>query len=294
MSEPRPPADPAVSGAADRESACPEGASLTADRSTVVLAARGLRLGYPGRDVLRGVSLTVRRGEFWFVLGPNGTGKTTLLSAVLGVLKPLSGSIELSERLGDGRRIGFVPQRCNLKATLPMTVADFVRLGLTRTGISRREGRQNLAWALEEAGLAGKGRADYWSLSGGQRQRALVARGLVRRPDLLILDEPTNGLDLPAEESFLTLVARLNRERGITVILVTHAVGIAARFGSHAALIRGGTVLAGPLDAVLAGPILSEAYGVGMKVLRNGGSHPTVSVAGSPCGTDVREEMVSR
>jgi zinc transport system ATP-binding protein len=232
----------------------------------VVLQADALELGYGGQTILTEIHWTLREGEFWFLIGPNGTGKTTLLRAVLGALRPRSGTMDLSPKLGGGRRIGFVPQRCELKPTLPMTVSDFVRLGLTGTGIPRREASENLRWALQEVGLEHRERADYWSLSGGQRQRALVARGLVRRPDLLILDEPTNGLDLPSEESFLALVEKLNREHGITVVLVTHAIGLAARFATHVALVREGRVLTGRTEDVLVASQLRSAYGVSVDV----------------------------
>ena len=249
-----------------------------APRGRIVIEARGLRLGYGSKCILEDSDWSVSRGEFWFVLGPNGTGKSTLLKAVLGVIAPQGGSLSLSQDLGSGRRIGFVPQRCDIKATLPLTVAEFIRLGLTRTGIGRAEAQRNLAWALEVVGLADKAGHEYWSLSGGQRQRALVARGLVRRPDLLILDEPTSGLDLPVEESFLDLVARLNRELGITVIAVTHAIALAARFGSHVALFSRGRLRCGPKDEVLVGKNLREAYGVDVEVTYDAAGHAAVRV----------------
>ena len=173
-----------------------------------------------------------------------------------------------------------MPQRCEVRSTLPLTVEDFVRLGLTRTGIRRADARRNVAWALGEVGLDGMSRADYWSLSGGQRQRGLVARGLVRRPDLLILDEPTNGLDLPAEDSFLALLSRLNREHGITVLIVTHAVALAARFATHVGLVHGGRVTSGPVGAMLTRSALREAYGVDVDLLPAGGSRPSPPPAG--------------
>jgi ABC-type Mn2+/Zn2+ transport system ATPase subunit len=235
---------------------------MSQTEDAAVLVVRGLRLSYDGLPVLDEVHLTVRRGEFWFILGPNGTGKSTLLRAVLGVISPAGGHLELAPELASGRRIGFVPQRCDLKPTLPMSVSEFVLLGLAGTYARRSESRENLKWALEEVSLQDKEGESYWSLSGGQRQRALVARGLVRRPDLLILDEPTNGLDLPSEESFMALVEKLNRELGITVLLVTHAIALAARFATHVALFHGGRVLAGSKEEVLTSRNLSEAYKV--------------------------------
>lgn len=239
-----------------------------------VLQVRDLAAGYGGEAVFSGARFSVRAGEFWFLVGPNGSGKTTFLKCLLGVLPPISGSLELAEGIRSEMKIGFVPQRCALKPTLPMTVADFVRLGLTGTGIRWRKAEENLAWALEETGLLEKRFADYWSLSGGQRQRALVARGLVRRPELLVLDEPTNGLDLPAEDSFLDLVSRLHRQRTLTVIFVTHAVGLAARFGTHVAIFGGGRVRAGPRSETLTRENLEDAYGVPLEIVPGKGGRP--------------------
>jgi ABC-type Mn2+/Zn2+ transport system ATPase subunit len=244
----------------------------------IVLEARGLSLAYGSLDVVVDVDWIVRCGEFWFLLGPNGTGKSTLLKSIFGVVRPRKGTLTLAPELAGGRRIGFVPQRCNLRSTLPLTVAEFVRMGLTRTGIRGREARENLAMAIDDVGLESASERNYGSLSGGQRQRALVARALVRRPDLLILDEPTNGLDLPAEESFLALVARLNRERGLTLILVTHAIALAARYASHVALITSRRVIAGTRAEVLTGERLRAAYGVAVDITYDAAQHPAVRV----------------
>jgi zinc transport system ATP-binding protein len=231
-----------------------------------ILRATGLSLGYGRGRVLEGVDIEIRRGELWFFIGPNGTGKTTFLKALLGALKPRRGTLELAPELASRRRVGFVPQRCDLKPTLPMTVSEFVLLGLEGTRSGRDEARESLEWALEKTGIAERGRRDYWSLSGGERQRALIARGLVRRPELLILDEPTNGLDAAAEEALVQLVAALNRDPGITVLFVTHVIALAARFASHVALFHEGRVTAGPRGAVLTGPRLREAYGVDVRI----------------------------
>jgi ABC-type Mn2+/Zn2+ transport system ATPase subunit len=249
------------------------------DQAEVLVEATGLRLGYGRTPVLDGVDLAVRRGDFWFVVGPNGEGKTTLIRAILGVLSPAAGRLALSPALTDGRAIGFVPQRCDLKRTLPMTVKDFVLMGLVRRGFSRGESAEALEWALGIVGLGGKASHDYWSLSGGQRQRALVARGLVRRPKLLLLDEPTNGLDLAAEDALLQLIARLNRAEGITVIFVTHTIAIGARYASHVALFHGRRVLAGPREEVLTSRNLKRAYGVDVEVPRHEGRSPEIGAS---------------
>jgi ABC-type Mn2+/Zn2+ transport system ATPase subunit len=177
---------------------------------------------------------------------------------VLGLLPPLAGRLERDPERASVARIGFVPQRCELSPSLPTTVREFVTLG--RVGLPRAHGGE-LAEALARTGLAGLEERSYWALSGGQRQRALVARALVRRPALLILDEPTEGLDPPTEDAFLDVVDALQREQGVTVLFVTHRLAVAAQRASHVALVDAGTVFAGPREEMLRRPELRRAFG---------------------------------
>jgi ABC-type Mn2+/Zn2+ transport system ATPase subunit len=215
-----------------------------------LLSIEKLALRYGARTVLDDVDLDIRPGQFWFVLGPNGAGKSTLLRAILGLITPAAGVLRRHPQL-DRAHVGFVPQRCDLNPSVPTTIREFVSLGLVGTGVGRREGRERLASALTTVGLAGMEQRDYWALSGGQRQRALVARALVRRPRLLILDEPSAGLDPSAEANLMELVARLNGEEHLTILFVTHDVELPGRYGTHVALVHGGRVVAGPREEVL-------------------------------------------
>jgi ABC-type Mn2+/Zn2+ transport system ATPase subunit len=211
----------------------------------VVIDARGLTLAYDGRTVLANVDLTVRRGEFWFVLGRNGSGKSTLLRAIVGTLPSRGGALVLHPEFARRDRMGYVPQRCDLSPALPTTVREFVLLGLVGIRTTRADERDRLEWALARAELGGMGRRDYWSLSGGERQRALLARALVRRPSFLVLDEPTTHLDPQAEKALFGLLAGLNREERVSLLVVTHDVALAAHHATHVALLDGGTVHAG-------------------------------------------------
>lgn len=228
----------------------------------MLVTAERLTLRYGRRPVLTDVDLAVDAGELWFLLGPNGEGKTTLLRAVLGELAPAGGRLRLDASLADRAAIGFVPQRCTPNRILPTTVREFVALGLVGVRCDAAERRARLEWALRHAGLAGLDAHDYWSLSGGQRQRALVARALVRRPRLLILDEPTNHLDFLIEQSILDLLAALRRDEGTAILFVTHALHLARRYGTHVALFHGGRVEAGPAAELLRPERLRRAYGV--------------------------------
>jgi ABC-type Mn2+/Zn2+ transport system ATPase subunit len=232
-----------------------------------VIEARALELGYGPHVVLRDVELEVRAGEAWFLLGPNGSGKTTLLNAILGLLPPRAGTLRLHPRLAARDRIGFTPQRSALNPTLPTSVHEFVSLGSVGLRLTRGERGERLAWALARAGLEGLAASDLHSLSGGQRQRALVARALVRRPHLMLLDEPTEGLDVASEHALLQTLEALRREEALTLLFVTHKLRLAARFATHVALFHAGRVRAGPRAAVLAREVVEETFGVPPELL---------------------------
>src|SRR5574337_1935818 len=236
------------------------------ENTDIILKVTELTVGYTRRTVLEHVTVECRKGEFWFFIGPNGSGKTTLIRAILGILRPQAGQLWLHPDLARREGIGFVPQRCDLNPALPTTVREFVILGLVGIRLGAQEETERLEWALGKVGLEGMARRHYWSLSGGQRQRALVARALVRRPGLLILDEPTNGLDLSTEDSFLRLLADLNREEHLTLFFVTHNIAIAARYATHLALFRLGRVESGPREQMLNRAALDRVYRVGVKM----------------------------
>lgn len=226
---------------------------------TAVLRVENADLGYAGTPVLKDVNWTVRPGEFWFLLGPNGSGKSTLLRGLLRVLSPLRGSIWRDPQLGATARIGFVPQHCSVSPALPTTVREFVSLGAIGGDRSVESRAADEAWALEASGLAGRADTDFWSLSGGQRQRAMVARALVRRPSLVVLDEPTEGMDLDAEEAFLATLAELHRSHSATLIFVTHRVEFAVRYATHIALAANGRLAVGTRPEVLRDEVLERA-----------------------------------
>jgi ABC-type Mn2+/Zn2+ transport system ATPase subunit len=216
--------------------------------------------------VLHDVELEVGEREFWFLLGPNGSGKTTLMRGLLRELRPLAGQLSFDPELASFARIGFVPQRCDLNPALPTTLREFVGLGLVGIRSSRDEEGARLRDALDQVGLRGFEERDHGSLSGGQRQRALLARALIRRPRTLLFDEPTSGLDLTAEHALLRLLERLQREEGLTVVVVTHDLSLAARYATHVAAFHQGSLTAGTRDVVLTDEILRRVYGMGVRI----------------------------
>jgi zinc transport system ATP-binding protein len=217
-----------------------------------LIAARGLALGYGGEPVIRDVSFAVRAGEYWCWIGPNGCGKSTLLRGLLGLLPPLAGALELAPRLADHARIGYVPQRGELSDALPTTVRELVGLGLVRSRVPRAERGEAVREALAQVGVLELAERSFWSLSGGQRQRALLARALVRRPELLLLDEPTEGLDVATKQALLATFDALHQSARIALVVVTHRHEIARDHADHVALFADGRVVAGPREAVLA------------------------------------------
>ena len=218
-------------------------------------------LGYPGLNVLDKVDLEVLRGDYLGVVGPNGAGKSTLLLGLLGVLQPLGG-----ERRGPpaGLRIGYVPQRGALDEHFPLTVRDIVMMGweLYRTEPCTPE---RVDAALESVSLQGLSTRRFRELSGGQKQRVLIARAMVIEPELLVLDEPTNGLDLPSEHAIMELTARLH-QGGRSIILVTHQLNLVANYARKLALVGDRVVVTGTTDELLVADRLTAMYGTKVRV----------------------------
>ena len=248
-----------------------------------LIRARGLALGYRSALVLRDVDLEVRSGEIWYLVGANGSGKTTFLRAVLGLLPPRGGVLERDPLRTHGSRIGFVPQTERIGTALPTTVREFVSLGFAASDVPRGERRAQLAWSLARTGLDGLERHDFGSLSGGQQQRTLLARALVRRPSLLVLDEPTEALDASAAEELLTTLEDLHRaDPALTLLVVTHQLELATARATHLALFHEGHVLAGPRALVLEAARSGGESSVAARLLRAARHHHPHVGEGAP------------
>lgn len=176
-----------------------------------LVEAEGLCFSVGGRGILDQVSLIVRPGEIVCLIGPNGAGKTTLLRLLLGLMSPSSGRVARRPRL----RVGYMPQRIVVDEILPLTVRRFV-------GLSGPVGEARIRAALAEAGVPQLIDRPVQAVSGGEMQRVLLARALVRDPELLVLDEPAQGVDVSGQGEIYELIARLRRERGCGVLLVSH------------------------------------------------------------------------
>ncbi|SEC85340.1 zinc transport system ATP-binding protein [Nocardioides exalbidus] len=213
----------------------------------VVLDQVSVSIG--GRPILRDVDLTVHPGDMVTLLGPNGSGKSTLVRAVTGLLPHARGTVRLFgtpiEDFTDWRRIGFVPQRSSAIGGVPATVREVVTSGrVGRRGLFRPTGaadRRAVENALEVVGLAGRSSYGVSQLSGGQQQRVLIARALAGEPDLLVLDEPTAGVDLPNQRALADALGRL-KETGATILLVAHEIGPMAPLIDRSVVMRDGRV----------------------------------------------------
>jgi ABC-type Mn2+/Zn2+ transport system ATPase subunit len=222
-----------------------------------LLRLRDVCLGYGNRPVLEHVSLEIERGEFAALLGPNGAGKTTLLRGIAGLIPIATGTLDFGFDRAKSP-LGYVPQRESLDPTFPLTVFEIVVMGTyARLTPWRRVGRAERHRAREALAMVGLDPlADqrFAALSGGQRQRALIARALAAEPSFLLLDEPTAGVDAEATAAIMAVLGRLNREEGLTVLLVTHQLRVLQGLTTSAFWVQGGRVSRRRIEDLPTGP----------------------------------------
>jgi zinc transport system ATP-binding protein len=220
----------------------------------VALELDGVSFAYPGgRPVLAGVDLEIGEGEFVAIAGPNGGGKTTLVRLALGLLRPASGSVRLfgepAHRFSRRATLGYLAQRSQLGTEAPVTVREVVSAGRLAAGglvgPLRRRDRALVDDAISEVGLAGLADTPLARLSGGQQQRAFIAKALAGEPGLLVLDEPTAGVDVESQEALARLLARLHHDHRITTLYVSHEFGAVEGIVGRLVLVRGGIVFDG-------------------------------------------------
>ena len=201
-----------------------------------LITCRDLCLGYDGREILHDLSFEVNSGDYLCIVGENGSGKSTLMRTVLGLQRPLSGQILTGDDL---RRteIGYLPQQTPVQKDFPASVWEVVLSGFEggcglRPFYTRAE-KQRAAENIRAMGIEALTGRCYRELSGGQQQRVLLARALCATSKLLFLDEPVSGLDPKVTAEMYELIEKLNRDRGITVIMISHDIGAALRYASH-------------------------------------------------------------
>jgi zinc/manganese transport system ATP-binding protein len=267
-----------------RPSALAARAGTVRGEQTPAVSLSGVTVSLGGRVVLSNVGLTVGRGEFIAVLGPNGAGKSTLMRAILGLVPLTAGSATVLGTVpAQARpRIGYLPQRRSFDHSTRVRGVDLVRLGLdgARWGVPltlsqaararRRAERQRIEEVIALVGATAYAQRALGELSGGEQQRLLIAQALVRNPELLILDEPLDSLDLPNQAAVTALVRRICTQEGVSVLLVAHEVNPLLGYLDRVVYLAGGRALAGPVAEVITAPKLSELYGAAIEVLRTG------------------------
>lgn len=253
---------------------------------TPLIDFEGATLGYGRKSVLRNLNLRVYVGDYLGLVGPNGAGKTTIVRTILGTLTPLAGTVRI--QAGDGGSVcfGYVPQRDTIDYVLPYTAREVVMMGrYRRIGLLRRPRKAD--WSIVEESLKHVEAEEFAGLpfkdlSGGQKQRVLIARALAAEPDVLILDEPTNGMDLSSRLSILALIGYLHDKQHLTIIMVSHLLDDVANHVKRLAIVQEGYFLVGNVQEVLTGATLSALYEMPVEVTQLKGK--TIILAGEHRG----------
>ena len=263
------------------------------NRAAPALAVQSLCVALGGRRVLRNVSFELEVGEFCALIGPNGSGKTTLLRAILGFIPIDSGRISVDgDAPGAAGRIGYVPQKIALDPSLPLRARDVVALGLDGARLGPPLPSKRRAGQVEQM-LQAVGAAEFADqrvgvLSGGQQQRVLVAHALVRRPRLLLLDEPLANLDVRSTAEIVALLRRLSREYGAAVLLSAHDMNPLLPAMDRIVYLANGSAVAGTADEVVRTEVLSSLYGYHVDVVR---VHGRVVVVAAEARDEIRDAV---
>ncbi|WP_420861042.1 metal ABC transporter ATP-binding protein [Algirhabdus cladophorae] len=217
-----------------------------------LITAQDLSVSHKGQSALRHVDMTIAAGEIVTVVGPNGSGKSTLMRTIIGAMTPDSGALIRKP----GLRIGYVPQNLAVDSTLPMTVLRFLNL-------PKRQARSAIAKALVDCGAAGWEHRQIDGLSGGQLQRVMLARAVLGTPDLLILDEPTTGLDQTGAAAFYKQIAQLRDDLGCAVLMVSHELHVVMSASDRVICLNGHVCCSGTPDIVASAPEYQALFGRG-------------------------------
>ncbi len=229
--------------------------------------AEHISFSYNGLEVIQDVSFAISPGDFIALIGPNGSGKTTLIRIILGIIKPTSGRVfllgeELS-RFTQWQRIGYVPQKAtHLDPYFPASVREVVAMGLLSKKrfprLLTREDEAAINRALEQVDMLALKNRRIGELSGGQQQRVFIARAIVNGPEVLFLDEPTTGVDADTQARFYDMLAELNKNKGLTIVLITHDVGIITKHVSKVACLNQRLFFHGTHDEFCSSSLVQE------------------------------------
>lgn len=220
-----------------------------------LIKLNNVAVGYDRHVILRGINVELQRGTFTGLLGANGTGKSTLLKTVVGIIPPVEGTVELAQMDGKPAVIGYVPQREALDPIFLLSAFEVVLMGCCgRVRPGRRLGHAEKEWAhdcLRRAGADEFARQRFSQLSGGQKQRVLIARALATRPDMLLLDEPTAGIDTAATLAIMDLLRQVHQQQRLTILMVNHDLPVVRKYVEQVVWLHEGQVLQGSVQELL-------------------------------------------
>ena len=241
---------------------------------TELIQFQNVTLGYRHKVVLANLNFTISEGGFFGIVGANGSGKTTILRALLGVLKPMNGRI-LFRGSETRTQFGYVPQRAFIDEMFPLAAREIVLMGrYGNLGPGRRPSprdRNVVEQQLAHVGIAMLAGKRFRDLSGGQKQRVLIARALASEARMLVFDEPTDGMDLEGQHEIVELITRLRSESGVTVVYVTHRLNELSNAAQRLMLLHEGRVRIGAVDEILTEAVLQEVYGIAAHVAQVNG-----------------------
>ena len=217
-----------------------------------LITVENLSVKYGTNFVLKKINLEIKSGEIVTIVGPNGSGKTSLIKAIIGAVQPADGKINLKSNL----KIGYIPQRLNFDTTLPITVKRFMTL-------TEKVDKNTYISALETAGVPQILKSQMSSLSGGQFQRVLLARALIGAPEILILDEATQGLDQPGSAAFYRQIEQVRQNTGCAVLMISHDLHVVMSTSDRVLCLNGHVCCEGTPSAVVSTPEYQELFGAG-------------------------------
>lgn len=231
---------------------------------------KNVTLGYGKKIILSNLNFSIAKGDFLGLVGPNGAGKTTVLRSIIRTLKPIAGEIISHTNKSNRTTFGYVPQRDLIDPILPYTVEDIVMMGrysqIDTFKSPNSKDYQLLTKCLQQVAIEDLRYQSFKELSGGQKQRALIARALISEPEILVLDEPTSGMDLSSRQSILSLIKQLHTA-GYTVILVSHLLSDVANTAMRIAFIEKNFFQVGNVSEILTSENLSARYGIEVEVI---------------------------
>lgn len=242
------------------------------NKNNFLIEFKDVSIGYGANTIHGGINLKIGRNDFIGLVGPNGAGKTTFLKTLLGNIKPLDGSIMKTDIT-----FGYVPQRDTVQPLLPYTVRDVVMMGrYSFLGLFKQPSKIDnkiVDDSLLRVGISSISHLNYNSLSGGQKQRTLIARAMAVNPNVLILDEPTNGLDTPSHHSVLNLVSDLHDENNLTILLVSHLLSDVANLVKKLMLFEKGSFQFGTIEDMLSEEKLGNTYSANIEIKKVDGKY---------------------